>query len=328
MPAPARASREPVLRSPSPVFSDFPQQVLHGILAAMPAAEIARVAAVDPAMRQMVLELWPTLVVERRFPAWWPLQKANVVETAAFFDAMDQPDLWQKGPNKKVEGNLLERGADGSWLWLSGGTDWQGFQGGFRRVSEDGLRPSWVSFRVQVGTPSLSGAFLRLAADTHTWGLEDILLQFEYRGDDCQQDKRCFSVQTTASQHGGKRRVCRPSVEVSPDTPYEVAIHFEWGKGVLSVFVDGDRLAVDEPFNVANPVRFVALYNWRSAARTAFSDLALGNAAPCLKRGVGPAAVRTAASGAPAIRSFWILIALIIVACAILAQALLRAQQQ
>lgn len=319
MQAPAGASKEPVLRSPPPAFADFPQPVLHGLLAAMPAAAIGRAGMIDPAMRALVAELWPTLAAERRFPAWWPLQKANVVEAAAFFDALDRPDLWQKGPNNKVEGNSLETGADGTWLWLSGGTDWQGFHGGFRRVSQEGLRPPWVSFRVQVGTPALSGAFLTLAADTHTWGLEDVVLLFNYRGDDNPQDKRCFSVQTTASQHGGKRVVCRPTAEVSPDRPYEVAISFDWSRGVMSAFIDGERLVADEPFNVANPVRFAALHNWRAGARTAFSDFALGDAPPCLTRGVGPAAVQ-ATSRMMSMPPYWVLLALLIVVCAVLAQ--------
>lgn len=299
---------QPASHSASPVGSTLTRgasftelsNTIGSVLTSLPAREIARVLLLDKRIHSTSAELLPKLVRQRGFPEWWPLQKAHQVESATFFDALDSPKLWRKGPNMKVlqragegtegvwQGNSMEKGSGGSWLWLSGGTDWTGFQGGYRQVSNDGLRPAWVSFRVQVANPALSSAFLVLAADTHTWGLEDIVLLFNYRGDEGSLIKRRFSVQTTPTQKGGKPAICNMSPSCS--RPYDVAIHLDWCKGVLSVFIDGTEHVREEQFDVAAPVRFAALYNWRACAASAFSDLVMGPARPCLAPVPGPAA--------------------------------------
>merc|ERR1712232_1025139 len=115
-----------------------------------------------------------------------------------------------------------------------------------------------------------------LAAYTHTWGLEELVVMFNYRGDESSKDKRCFAVQTTAQQHGGRPTFCRPAGSEEPvecNKPHEVAIRLDWSRGMLSVFVDGVEQVRDKEFNVTAPIRYAALYNWRSQASTAFADL-------------------------------------------------------
>lgn len=200
------------------------------------------------------------------------------------------PRLWTPGPNDK-QGNIMESSgndeADGEddtsgWLWLSGGTDWQGFQGGFQCISTDGVKPSWLTFRVRIATPALSGAFLTFSAAQRTWGLEDIVFAFHYSGDERSRShqQRCFLIQTGSTQQGHDSHPIRIQPEIVADQPYQVSIHFDWAAAEMSVFVDGVQYLSGIPFRAAHPVRFAAIYNWRSGARTAFSELMLGDACP------------------------------------------------
>lgn len=269
-------------------FVDLPVvAALEGILAALLTRDIGRVLLLERRAHGACVELWPPLATRRGFPSGCSLQRAHLVENADFFDPMDDPEIWWRGPNSMVQGNVLERDSHGRWLWLSGGTDYTGFQGGFRQVAGDvGLRPIWVSFRVQVATPDLSCAFLALAAGTHTWGLEDVVVLFNYRGDDRRDHQRCFAVETKAAQHGGSPHFCKVKPEVLRDRPYDVSFRLDWvggppGMGLLSVYIDGVEHVRDAEFNASLSVRIVAMHNWRSAARAAFSELSMGPGLPC-----------------------------------------------
>merc|ERR1712232_394380 len=98
----------------------------------------------------------------------------------------------------------------------------------------------------------------------------------------------CFAVQTHAAQHGGAPSFC--DVPVEADRPYDVAVRFDWDRAMISVFIDGRELVREKAFDATHTIRYAALYNWRSSARAAFSEIALGNAAPHLARSHGPGA--------------------------------------
>jgi len=102
----------------------------------------------------------------------------------------------------------------------------------------DGVRPTWVSFRVRVATPELSGAFLTLAAGQHTWGLADPVLVFSYRGDEGAH-RRCFSINTGATQHGDETHYCHIDPEVIATKPFDVAVNLDWYAQTMSVYIDG-----------------------------------------------------------------------------------------
>lgn len=254
---------------------------LRELLAAMPAEDVCRLLQADRRLSEAAASLRPQVLARRGSDPAWSWRKVRAVEGALFCDLLGDPCIWKPGPNERSACNVMEHDrGEGPWLWLSGGTDWQGFQGGFRCVSEAGVRPAWVSFRVRVATPSLSGAFFALSSEQHHWGLADPLMVFGYRGDDGPPGcRRSFAVQPYA-QHGSVPRFVRPEPEVSGDRPYDVALHLDWRAGLLSVFVDG-RLHIEAaPFNASGPIRYMAIYNWRSGARTAFSELALGRECP------------------------------------------------
>jgi hypothetical protein len=207
------------------------------------------------------------------------------MEAALFVELFGDPQAWTRGPNGKsspCNDMELDQTHDHTepWLWLSGGTDWQGFQGGFRSVSAEGIRPTWVAFRVRIATPELSGAFLTLSSAQRTWGLADPILAFSYRGDEGSQNRRCFSVQTGAFQTGDVSHNCQIAPEVTSSKPYDIAVHLDWSAKAMSVFIDGVRQVHGVPFKAENPIRFAAIYNWRSGARTAFSEMLLGHDCP------------------------------------------------
>mmetsp|Transcript_82930 Transcript_82930/g.130752 ORF Transcript_82930/g.130752 Transcript_82930/m.130752 type:complete len:348 (-) Transcript_82930:90-1133(-) len=259
--------------------------ILLDALELMPAHSIARLQLASSRIRSSTEKLRSRVLSRRGLPDYWSWQKAHAVEAALFVDPLGDPGVWIPGPNYKdnTPCNTMESDADhdqsAPWLWLSGGTDWQGFQGGFRVVSDEGIRPTWVSFRVKVSTPELSGAFLTLSSQRHTWGLADPVLVFSYKGDETSQ-KRCFAVQTGATQNGDVSHTCNISPEVVCDSPYEVAVYLDWSSSVMSVFIDGTQHVDRVPFKGFHPIRFAAIYNWRSRARTAFSELLLGHDCP------------------------------------------------
>mmetsp|Transcript_60090 Transcript_60090/g.143190 ORF Transcript_60090/g.143190 Transcript_60090/m.143190 type:complete len:359 (+) Transcript_60090:98-1174(+) len=258
--------------------------ILDGISQALPVADIARLGQTASQNMQLCRELRHKVLQERGYEQTWTWQQANTVETALFLDRFSNLGNWAPGPNEKSPCNVMESSMDSStsaeWLLISGGTDWQGFQGGFRQLSEVGLRPRWISFQVRITTPELSGAFLALAPSTHTWGLSEPVLSFSYGGDERSQQRRCFSVQTGAIQSGGVSHSFCPDPEVVRDRPYAIAVELDWRRQCMSVYVDGMKHIHQVPFQPKGPIRFAAVYNWRSRARTAFSQLVLGNARP------------------------------------------------
>lgn len=264
-------------------------EVLEQILDALPVVNIGRLQQASSLIRAAAKERRPWVLHRRRLDACWSWRKAHAAETALFFDMRGSPGLWTPGPNDK-HGNVIESckdddvagvvGTDASWLWLSGGTDWQGFQGGFRCISECGIQPTWLTFNVRIATPALSGAFLTFSAAQRTWGLEDIVMAFHYSGDERLSQRRCFVVQTGAAQHGDMSHPILELPEIVADRPYQIAMNFDWAAGVMSVFIDGVRYVHLLPFKAAHPVRFSAIYNWRSGARTAFSELMVGHCCP------------------------------------------------
>jgi len=255
--------------------------VIQGVLEALPADGVGRLMLCDRRILQAISSLRPHLLAKRGRHPEWSWQKVHAVEGASFCDLMGEPGVWTPGPNGGGARNILEGEAGACpWTWLSGGTDWQGFQGGFRQVSEHGIRPTWVTFRVRVATPELSGAFLTLSGEQRLWGMADPVLVFSYRGDDSSAQRRCFAVQPLPKQQGSPLHTLKLEEEVSMHRPYDIALRLDWAAGLLSVFVDGRRHPGDVPFSTAVPIRYAAIYNWRSGARTAFSELMLGDDCP------------------------------------------------
>jgi len=270
---------------PLPTFRDvFHTLPAQDVLQAMLVRDIGHLLLTERGISKAAAALRPEVLARKGMHPSWSWRKALAAEGALFCDLLGDPLIWTPGPNERNACNLLEHSEDASpWLWLSGGTDWQGFQGGFRCVSERGIKPTWVTFRVRVATPELSGAFLTFAGEQHLWGMADPVLVFSYRGDDCTSHKRCFVVQPSPAGAAARSQshYVRPTREVADDRPYDVALHLDWAAGALSIFVDGERLVDRVPLKAATPIRFAAIYNWRSAARTAFSELMLGSSCPC-----------------------------------------------
>lgn len=263
--------------------------VLDQVLDGLSAQSVARLQLTSRHFSESVKSLQPALLTRRGFGLGCSLQKVHAFEAALFSDAQGDPGVWNPGPNSKSSCNTLANDSEAaSWLWLSGGTDWQSFQGGFSCVSELGIQPSWICFRVRVTTPSLSGASLTLSGRRHTWGFQDPVLVFSYRGDEAGKQRRCFVVQSGATQTGDVSHKCNVEPEVVSDKPYEVAMHLDWNAEELSVFIDGVRHIDAVPFKARSPIRFAAIHNWRSQARTAFSELVIGPACPFKLHGEVP----------------------------------------
>jgi len=264
------------------------QPILPVLLDFLPAQIIGRLNSSSSHTKACIESLRMQVLSRRGFNTSWTWRKAQAVEAALFCDPLANPSIWTPGPNWKGEGNSLEsEGAPDQtdpWLLISGGTDWKGFQGGYRTISDEGVRPAWVAFRVRVATPELSGAFLTLASAKHTWGLADPILVFSYCGDEKAKSRRCFTVESAPSLESRTPHVCRgvagAEYQAVSDKPYEVAIWLDWQREVMSVFIDGERQVDEVSFKGDNPIRFAAIYNWRSAARTAFSELILGETCP------------------------------------------------
>lgn len=269
--------------------------MLKAVLECLDAQTVGHLQLADQELLKDSSQLRPKVLPKRKMPSNWSWQKADLVERAQFRDSLSDVDHWAPGPNERGPRNVLEVGveADGadsgaegeaastssSWLWLSGGTDWQGFQGGFRLLNEEGLKPAWISFRVRVATPELSGAFFTLSTEQLMWGLSDPLLVFSYRGDDAPQDqRRSFAVQRWPDRMGSPL-VCSPGHSVVCNRPYHVGFHLNWRAGVMTVVIDGQQV-LSTRFKNTTAIRYAAIYNWRSGARTAFSDLVLGDNCP------------------------------------------------
>jgi len=263
-------------------------EILEQVFDASFIVDIGRLQQTSRHIRHVSQERRPCVLQRRGLQAQWSWRKGHAAESALFFDMQGSPNTWTPGPNDR-QGNVMynvgsnddgDIADDLSWLWLSGGTDWQGFQGGFRCISDVGLQPQWVTFRVRIATPSVSGAHLTFAAAQRTWAFEDIIFAFHYSGDERAQQRRCFVVQTGTTQQGDTSYQIRLQPEVVADCPYQVAVHFDWTAAKMSVFVDGILHVDGVPFKATKPLRFAAIYNWRSSARTAFSELMLGNVCP------------------------------------------------
>lgn len=258
-------------------------EVLEQVFDALQINDIGNVQATSRHTLAVAEERRSRVLKRRNMEAFWSWRKAHAVESALFFDMLGSPSLWALGPNQQHH-NVIEEGNDNDgspWLQLSGGTDWQAFQGGFRCISQDGIRPTWVTFRVRIATPELSCAFLTFAAAQCRWGLEDIVLGFNYSGDENAQRRRCFTVQTGATQNGGSSMPIHVEPEIVANQAYQVSIHCDWASSAMSVFVDGVKYVDSMPLRTARPIIFTALFNWRSGARTAFSELMLGDTCPC-----------------------------------------------
>eukprot|EP00927_Polykrikos_kofoidii_P067823 TRINITY_DN63264_c0_g1_i1.p1 TRINITY_DN63264_c0_g1~~TRINITY_DN63264_c0_g1_i1.p1 ORF type:complete len:397 (-),score=43.14 TRINITY_DN63264_c0_g1_i1:206-1339(-) len=263
-------------------LANQPPPVLHLISEALPALDVGRLELVGKHVRDGVRSGRPRLLSRRGMHPTWSLWRAHAAEVSLFYDGCVEPQSWQQGPNTTCEGNNWERGKgfDGaSLLWLVGGTDWQGFQGVFREVSQVGMRPTWVTWRLIVSNPRWSGGFVAFSSGKRTWGLHPQMLAFSYRGDDAKSGKRSFVLETEAVQNGGRPHIVEMP-QISAGRPYNVAMRLDWSLAKVSLYIDGVQRLTDVPFcGESQPIRYVALYNWRSKARTAISELMLGDVA-------------------------------------------------
>jgi len=245
----------------------------------LPAADGSRLLlSCNRFLREVADRCLLEVLEQRGFPSTWSWQRVHLAETAILFDPLLDPNLWQRGPNRKAECNRLEVSPE-SWLWLSGGTDWQLFQGAFRDLPESDAKPPWLSFEVFVGTPEFAGAFVALAPGTHNWGLETPTVIFAYNGDERAAFRRSFTVSDGSSF---SETVATVLSDVEPRRAYAVAMHLDWSSGTFSVYVDGVQRIADRPFNAENVINTVALYNWRRQAQHALANLCLGPHPPPL----------------------------------------------
>eukprot|EP00930_Biecheleria_cincta_P057137 TRINITY_DN43116_c0_g1_i1.p1 TRINITY_DN43116_c0_g1~~TRINITY_DN43116_c0_g1_i1.p1 ORF type:complete len:349 (+),score=52.33 TRINITY_DN43116_c0_g1_i1:38-1048(+) len=260
------------------------QEVLENVCGCIPVLDIARLGLATTFMQEAMQKGRSKFLECRGFNTQWGLQKAHAVETA-LFNAFGPSSLkqWTPGPNDTASGNVIAPNETHSWIQISGGTDWNCFQGGYQCISEAaGIRPSWVSFNVRIATPHLSSAFLVLAAGQQLWGLVDPVVSFNYNGHEHSNPEHhgCFAIQTGSAQKGDSPHLCHMKPEFLPEKAYDVAISLDWERAEMSMFIDGRLQIHRQAFKAEQPVRYVAVFNWRSGARAAFSELTLGDSCP------------------------------------------------
>lgn len=270
--------------APSPFAVEA--SLTNDILSLLPLVDAAKLHMTDRQLCEIGRKALPSLLTQRDLNATWSWHKGHMVEDAWFFDNFESLEQWKPGPNSNSGStcNKVETG-EGPWLWLTGGTDWQLFQGVYRQVADKPARPRWISFEVRIATPEYSGAFVALASGVKNWGLHAPSLVFSYIGDERQKSKRCFVVQGDAKSYASSRVVL---ADVESDTGYSIAICLDWASHTMSIWVDGERRMEKEPFNAEGSIQMVAVYNWRSAARTAMANLCIGDRAPPLGPIHGP----------------------------------------
>lgn len=258
--------------------------VLGDVLAALPAQDIGRLGSTGSDLSASIVALRPQVLPGRGVKADWSWRKTHAVETALWRDAPVHD--WLPGPNDGAEGNRIERdeGEGGQWLYMSQGTDWQAFQGGFRVLSDVGVRPRWITFKVRIATPALSAASLAFSnSDPVLWGMRPIIL-FGYRGDDASARRRCFMVEVPSTDTNSSSCLQSHACDI-PNVPtegqaFDVAMNLDWDAGTLSVFINGLPRVTRAALDTSRPIRVAAIYNWRSDARSALSELMLGDACP------------------------------------------------
>lgn len=273
-----------------------PEFLLHELCGLLGVQDIARLQAASQELHCHVRGARDRLFRIRGFHAGWCWYKAHTVEDSLFYECFRAESIearWRRGPNAlRDSGNAwgARPSDDGHWLWLTGGTDWESFQGLFCEVDAAGLRPTWLSFKVSIETLTLSSAFLALSSGIQSWGLQPLVLRFGYRGDDDLGRRRRFKVQTAvyADPHVQSQwHTCGEELEVEEGRAYDVAIRMDWSEGLLAVFIDGQQQLDEVPFPANDPVRDVALYNWRSDASAGFSELLMGDSRPRVLRDAG-----------------------------------------
>mmetsp|Transcript_51793 Transcript_51793/g.138197 ORF Transcript_51793/g.138197 Transcript_51793/m.138197 type:complete len:316 (-) Transcript_51793:37-984(-) len=241
----------------------------------MEVQSICRFRLASSTLSGPVEALRSTVLGQRYKSPSWPWQKAHSIEAAALHDEITTLQPWTPGPNKRNMRNVLLRLHHA--LWASGGTDLQAFQGVYRTVSTEGVQSSWISVRVRVGTPDVSGAFLALYSSKRSWGFTNPVLVFNYKGQASEQ-QRCFSLQTEFGTT--QERHVSHQLEPVEDRAYDVAIHLDWQGKTASMFIDGVLTVEAVPFQASHSIRYATIYNWRSAA---FSDLTIGSVSPSVE---------------------------------------------
>ncbi|CAE7228520.1 ssuB3, partial [Symbiodinium sp. CCMP2592] len=249
----------------------------HGLLERvcemLPALEIARATSACRNMQAFAKEVIPRLLAARCRPGL-QLQTASASEAAVFRDWMRDTRQWNAGPNTSKPYNVAKEGCvpgdGGAWIFLEQGTDWLGFQGLYCNFASPRPKPKWVSFRLCLQTLEFSCGFFALSADRRTWGLQPLVFIFNYRGDDMQTGKRCFALQTQPVT-GDLHVLQLEKDQIRAGVPYEVAVHLDWERGLLELFIDGTCVLRDIHFQVDLEPRYIGLYNWRSRAACGFS---------------------------------------------------------
>jgi len=278
-----RNRRQNVAGSQDVAFPSCRLPMLDQVLPLLASREVARLQLADQECYDITKALRAKVLSSRGWGSDWTWRKAHAVEAADFRDAPESgEELWTQGPNARSVGNRLER--LGGWLWLSRGTDWQAFQGGFRTVSnaQEGIRPSWVTFQVRVATLAATGANLVLSSKRTRWGLEHPTFLFSYRGDGSSHS-RSFFLETCIGPDGAGKitgHPCLSPVGVDSDQAYAIAVKLDWTKGRLAVYINGRLSITSVPFDNEDPVKVAAVYNWRSNAHTAFSEIMMGSLCP------------------------------------------------
>lgn len=265
-----------------PILCPFAMEasLTHEILSLLPMVDAAKLHMTDRHMHETAQQALPRLLRQRGLCSTCSWHKAHVIEAAFFFDNFENLEQWLPGPNSNSGStcNKVETG-DGPWLWLTGGTDWQLFQGVYRKVFAEPACPRWISFEVRIATLEYSGAFVAFASGLKNWGLHDPAVVFSYTGDERQKAKRCFVVQGDAKSYGSSRVVLD---DIKSDRAYSIAICLDWVSHAMSIWVDGEIRIEKERFTADAQLQTVAVYNWRSAACTAVANLCISSVAPPL----------------------------------------------
>ncbi|CAE7555563.1 unnamed protein product [Symbiodinium sp. CCMP2456] len=93
------------------------------------------------------------------------------------------------------------------------------------------------------------------------------------------QGKRCFALQTQPVT-GDLHVLQLEKDQIRAGVPYEVAVHLDWERGLLELFIDGACVLRDIHFQVDLEPRYIGLYNWRSRAVCGFSEILVGGRRP------------------------------------------------
>lgn len=236
----------------------------------LPAESVAQLSMADRDSRQSAVT-WRSHVLSSRggLPAWsW--RTASAVESA----------LWRHEPGHEwsqccVAGLKVDEAWD----------DFQGWECAASAASDDegsGLHPRWATFKIESSRLAPSGATLGLFSTEEGTraASQKLAVSVFARRTEMRDGSQCLSLllETCFAARQVQKQICIDARD--GDEAYNVAIHFDWALGAVSLFVDGELRVQATDFNALRGVRSVGIYQKSTAFCTAMSDVILGKRCP------------------------------------------------